>query len=154
MYKLLGLHDVYSCISTFQSSSHPEKLALQSSKIVIVHQCVMVRDILWESCLMLLHITLQLNIANVRIVNLVILVKGVVDTSKSILVLRKDYFGNCLLVISEQRICGSMSASWFVGLYVCMYNCTNIGAIAILLCVTEMALVNFAILCTMSLILT
>lgn len=121
MYKLLGLHDVHSCISTFQSSSHPEKLALQSSKIVIVHQCVMVRDILRESCL-LLHITLQLNIANVRIVNLVILVKGVVDTSESILVLRKDYFGNCLLVISEQRICGSMSASWFVGLYVCMYQ--------------------------------
>ena len=70
---------------------------------------------------MLLNITLQLNIANVRIVNLVILVKGVVDTSESILVLRKDYFGSCLLVISEQRICGSMSASWFVGLYVCMY---------------------------------
>ena len=79
MYKLLGLHDVHSCISTFQSSSQPEKLAPQSSKIV--------RDILWESCWILLHITLHVNIANLRIVNLVILVKGVVDTLESMLVL-------------------------------------------------------------------
>ena len=153
MYKLLGLHDVYSCISTFQTSSHPEKLALQSSKIVIVHQCVMVRDILWESCLMLLHITLQHSVANVRIVNLVILVKGVVDTLESILVLQKDYFGSCLLVISEQRISRCLLAGLLGCMYVCI-NCINIGAIAIVLCVTEMALVNFAIVCIMSLILT
>ena len=50
-----------------------------------------------------------------------------------------------------------MARCLLAGLLGCMYvgiNCTNIGAIATVLCVTEMALVNFAILCIMSLILT
>ena len=50
-----------------------------------------------------------------------------------------------------------MARCLLAGLLDCMYvciNCTNIGAIPIVLCVDEMAIVNFAIFCFTSLILT